>query len=149
VESRFVPPSDTATGGTATANDKPPLTDLVSGIVSDAQTLLRQQINMLRSEFKEDMRLTKEAAKYMGVGAMVASLGGIFLLISLVFLLDWAMPDLPLWACWAIVGGVLFLGGLTAVYVGKRIFNSFNPLPDKTVNALQENVSWIATNRQS
>lgn len=136
--------------GTATATgDQPSLTDLVSGIVSDAQTLLRQQVVMLRSEFKEDMRRTKEAAKYIGLGATVAAVGGLFLVVSLVYLLlELTAPRLPEWACWAIVGGVLVGGGLIAMYVGKRIFESFNPLPDKTVNALQENVSWI-TNRQS
>ena len=140
-----VPGVDVATA----AGDQPSLTDLVSGIVSDAQTLLRQQVVMLRSEFKEDMRRTKEAAKYVGIGAGVAAVGGLFLVVSLVYLLHWlAAPHLPEWACWGIVGGVLAVGGLIAMYVGKRIFESFNPLPDKTVNALQENVSWI-TNRQS
>jgi hypothetical protein len=151
VNNRLNTSSDPGPGaGTATATgDQPSLTDLVSGIVSDAQTLLRQQVVMLRSEFKEDMRRTKEAAKYVGLGAAVAAVGGLFLVVSLVYLLHWLTDGrLAEWACWAIVGGVLFVGGLIAMYVGKRIFESFNPLPDKTVNALQENVSWI-TNRQS
>jgi len=155
VNNRLNPSADAGPGagiGTATetaAGTQPSMTDLVSGIVSDAQTLLRQQVDMLRTEVKEDMRRTKDAAKYMGIGAAVASLGGLFLVISLVYLLHWlAAPHLPEWACWAIVGGVLAVGGLIAMYVGKRTFDSFNPLPDKTANALQENVSWI-TNRQS
>jgi hypothetical protein len=149
VNNRFNPPADPPAGvGTATG-DQPSLTELVSGIVTDAQTLFRQQVVMLRSEFKEDMRRTKEAAKYMGVGATVAAVGALFLVVSLVYLLHWlAAPHLPEWACWAIVGGVLAIGGGIAMYAGKRIFDSFNPLPDKTATALQENVSWI-TNRQS
>jgi hypothetical protein len=124
------------------------MTELVSGIVSDAQTLLRQQVVMLRSEMKEDMRRTKEAAKYMGLGATLAALGALFLLIGSVYLLNWLAPDLPLWGCWAIVGGVLLVAGLVAIYAGKRVFDSFNPLPDKTAHALQENLTWM-TNRQS
>ena len=142
-------PEPVADTSPATAvGDHPSMTELVSGIVSDAQTLLKQQVAMLRTEFKEDMRRTKEAAKYMGFGAGLAALGGLFLVISLVYLLQYLFPTLHEAACWAIVGGVLFVGGLIAVYVGKRIFESFNPLPDKTVNALEENVSWL-TNRQS
>jgi len=124
------------------------MTELVSGIVTDVQTLIRQQVVMLRSEVKEDMRRTKDAAKYMGVGATLAALGAVFLLISSVYLLNWLAPALPLWGCWAIVGGVLLVAGAVAVYAGKRIFDSFNPLPDKTAHALQENMTWM-TNRQS
>jgi len=134
---------------TATAPDgQPSLTELVSGIVSDAQTLIRQQVVMLRAEIKEDMRRTKDAAKFMGLGIGLAALGGLFLVIGLVYLLQWLAPSIPEWGCWMIVGGVLVVGGLVAVYAGQRMFASFNPLPDKTLNALQENVSWI-TNPQS
>ena len=137
-----------ADAGPDTVTHQPSMTELVSGIVSDAQTLIRQQVSMLRTEIKEDMRRTKEAAKYMGFGAGLAALGGLFLVISLVYLLNWLAPALPEWACWAIVGGVLFVGGAGAMYAGKRIFDSFNPLPDKSAQALEENLTWIA-NRQS
>ena len=40
------------------------------------------------------------------------------------------------------VGVVVFLAGGGLVYFGKKKFESFNPLPDKTFNALQENLSW-------
>jgi hypothetical protein len=103
---------------------------------------------MLRAEMREDMRRTKEAAKFMGLGVTLAAVGGLFLLVGLVALLNWLAPALPQWACWAIVGGVLLVGGLIAVYAGKRIFDSFNPLPDKTAHALEENISWL-TNRRS
>ena len=103
---------------------------------------------MLRAEVKEDVRRTKDAAIYMGIGAGVAALGSLFVVIGLVYLLNWFAPGLPLFACWMIVGGVIVLGGGIAFLVGKRLFNSFNPLPDKTINALQENLSWI-TNRRN
>lgn len=127
---------------------QPTMTELVAGILNDAQTLIKQQIEMLRVEFKEDLRRTKDAVKYIGIGLVLATLGALFLMISLVFLLEWLFqPRLPLWACWAIVGGAFALLGGVAMYAGKRIFDSFNPLPDKSMHALQENVTWI-TNRQ-
>lgn len=136
------PPTETGTPTQGT------MSELVSGILTDAQTLIKQQVVMLRSEFKEDMQRTKEAAKYMGFGAGLAALGGLFLVISLVYLLKYLFPALAEVACWAIVGGVLLVAGLIAVYAGKKIFDKFNPLPDKTATALQENLTWL-TNRQS
>jgi len=127
--------------------DQPNATRLVSGILDDATTLIRQNIAMLRAEVREDLRKTTEAAKYMGLGSALAALGGLFLVISLVPLLGWLAPSLPPWACWAIVGGVLLvIGGITFV-IGRSLLRSFSPLPDKSLNALQENVSWITKPR--
>ena len=131
----------------AAATDNPPsLAQLVSGIADDAQKLIHQQYQMLRSEVKEDMRRTKAAVQYLGVGAGLAVVGALFLLISLPLLLNWAF-NWPAWGGWALMGGVLAVVGGVALYAGKRIFDKNNPLPDKTLNALEENISWIA-NRQ-
>jgi len=45
-------------------------------------------------------------------------------------------------------GGVVLVVGLIALFAGKRVFEKNNPLPDKTLNALEENLSWIANNRK-
>jgi hypothetical protein len=126
------------------SDGQPKLSELVSGILTDGQRLLRQQVDMVRAEFKEDVRKTKQAVQYLGIGVAVATLGLIHLTIAAVFLLNYLAPDLPMWACWAIVGGAaVVLGGLAA-YLGTRILARNNPLPDKSFNALTENVSWIA-----
>lgn len=133
----------------AGANDQPSVAQLVSGIVADAQELVRQQIHMLKAELKEDMERTKAVAKCMAGAAVLLGLGVLFLLIGVPYLLHHYFSDtLPLWACWMIVGGVLAVGGLIALFAGQRILNTYNPLPDKTMNALQENVQCL-TNPQS
>jgi hypothetical protein len=104
---------------------------------------------MLKAEFKEDLRRTKQTALAFAAGAFLIAVGSALLIVSLVYLLEWlASPHLPLWSCWAIVGGTIVLAGGIAVFIGTRVLASYNPLPDKTFHALQENVSWIA-NRQS
>jgi len=131
---------------TSPPEQQPSLTQLVSGIADDAQRLIQQQYHMFRAEVKEDMRRTKAAVQYLGVGAGLALVGVIFLLIALPLLLNWAF-NWPGWGGWALVGGTLVIVGGIALYAGKRIFEKNNPLPDKTLNALEENLSWI-TNRQ-
>ena len=76
---------------------------------------------------------------------LLAAIGTLFLVVGLVYLLNYLAPSLPLFACWLIVGGVLVAGGLAAAYVGKTIFEKHNPLPDKTFNALTENLTWQTT----
>jgi len=121
----------------------PSAAHLVGEILDDAGRLIRQQVDMLRAEVREDVRRTLSAVKYMGAGAVVAAVGALFLAVSLVPLLGWLAPSLPTWACWMIVGGCFLLAGIAAALAGRSIMRSFNPLPDKTLTALQENVSWI------
>jgi len=128
------------------ANSESTLTQLVSGIADDAQQLIRQQYQMLRAEIREDIRRTTSAAKYMSIGAAGVFVGMLFLVVSTPLLLNWLF-DLPPWGGWAIIGGTLFVAGAIALYVGKRMFAKFNPLPDKTLNAIEENLSWIAKPR--
>jgi VIT1/CCC1 family predicted Fe2+/Mn2+ transporter len=112
----------------------PSMTSLVTGIINDAQELIKQQIHMLRHEIKEDFRKTKEATMSLAVGAGVC-------LLAVVYLLNWA--GLLLWVSYLIVGGVFLIVGGVLAYLGKKKFDSFNPLPDETAQALKENVEWI------
>jgi len=95
------------------------LATLVTGILNDGQELFRQQVNLIRTEIKEDLRKTKEASIPLAAG-------------------------LSMWAAFAIVGTVLTLAGGGLAYLGKVKFDSFNPLPDKSAEALKENLEWIA-----
>ena len=128
---------------------EPTLTQLVSGIADDAQRLIVQQYQMLRAEVKEDLRRTKSALKYMGLGIGASLVGAVFLVVALPLLLNDLLDTAEHrpWVGWAIIGGVMLVIGLIGLFVGKRIFEKNNPLPDKTLNALEENLSWIANNR--
>jgi hypothetical protein len=129
-----------------TPGHEPTLTELVSGIADDAQRLITQQYQMLRAEVKEDIRRTKSALAYMGFGAAATAVGAMFLVVALPLLINWGF-NLPSWAGWAIVGGVLLVVGIIGLFAGRAIFKKNNPLPDKTLNALEENLSWIANRR--
>jgi hypothetical protein len=124
------------------------LTDLAFGIASDAKTLAKQQLQMLGAEVHEDLQRTKSSVLLLGTGVVLLAFGGLVLLSAAALLLAWAYPDLPLWAAAAIVGGVVAAVGIGFAYAGKRMFSSFNPLPDKTFRALTENLSWIASPRK-
>jgi hypothetical protein len=128
------------------AGGEPTLTELVAGIAEDGQRLISQQYQMLRAELREDIRRTKAAVAYMGFGAAATAVGLLFLVVAVPLLLNWGF-NLPPWAGWAIIGGVLLAAGVIGLFAGRRIFQKNNPLPDKTLNALEENLSWIANRR--
>jgi uncharacterized membrane protein YqjE len=117
---------------------------LVTGIIDDLQELIKQNLTLFKVEVREDLKKTRDAVSALGVGVGLAVVGGLHLTLMLVFLLWWVFdPNLPLWACFGIVGGVFAGVGFVLLLRGKKKLDSFNPLPDETAEALKENVQWI------
>jgi hypothetical protein len=54
----------------------------------------------------------------------------------------WLWPTLPEFAAYGIVTLVLGVCGGVLVAVGKTKFDAFNPLPEKAVEGLKENIQW-------
>jgi len=129
---------------------------LVSGIVTDVQDLIKQQLQLTRKEIEADFRKTREAASLLIAGIGVAFFGGFALCLMLAHLIHFlAIPsgvvrdvaNIPLWACYGIVAA-LFLGvGGGMAFAGKKKFDSFNPLPDESAQVLKENIEWIANKK--
>jgi hypothetical protein len=120
------------------------VTSLVTGIIDDAQRLMSQQLKLFRSEIQHDMARTREASFLLAIGLGVGFIGGIVLIFALAHLLNWAFPTiLPLWVCYGVIGLVVTALGGALAYTGKKQFDSFNPLPDESLEALQENVQWL------
>lgn len=122
---------------------EPGVTKLVGSIIEDVQGLFKNQLELFYHEVQDDMRRTKEASLSLATGGLVLLLGGVFLGLTAVFFLDWMFsPDLPLWGSFGIVGGALAVLGVVFFLKGKEQFASFSPLPEKSVEALKENLQW-------
>jgi uncharacterized membrane protein YqjE len=121
------------------------MTGLVQGIIADVEKLTKQQFHMLKVEVKEDLGKTVQAGTVLAAGLAVLFIGGLLLCVTIAYLLTWAF-DFPVWGGFAIVTGVLLTAGLILLFAGLQKFRSFNPLPDKTAEALKENVEWLTKN---
>jgi len=122
---------------------EPSVTSLVTGIIGDAQELFKQQFELLKHEVRDDFRKTKEAGLTLAVGGGLGLVGAILLVQMLVYLTQWLVPDLALWACFGIWGTLMFIGGVVLFLIGKTTLDSFNPLPEQSAEALKENVQWL------
>jgi len=128
-------------------DSEPKVSTLVSGILDDLQALIKQQLALFQHEIHDDFQKSKEAAVSLIVGFGIALLACLMLSHMLVHLLHWAVPELPLWGAFGIVGGLLALGGLGLFLAGWLKFRSFNPLPDESAQAMKENVEWIVNRK--
>jgi len=130
-------------------NSEPGIASLLKGIVNDFRDLIKQQFHFATTELKTDLRKTGQASRLLAVGVGMATLGVVVLTLMLVHLLHWlTLPaavdaaGLPLWACYGIVGGLILAAGAFAILKGKEKFDSFNPLPDQTLQTMKENLEW-------
>jgi uncharacterized membrane protein YqjE len=121
------------------------VTGLVKGIIEDVQLLTKQQFTLFKQELQEDFTKTRHAALPMVIGLGVALIGTLLFGITLAEILALYVPR---WAAFAIVTAVLLGGGLILFFVGQKQFQTFNPLPDRTLDALKENVQCVTNPEQ-
>jgi len=121
---------------------EPGVSTLVGGIIQDAQKLVRQQLTLFQVEFKNDAHRTIAASIPLLAGMVVSLVAAIILAIMVAHLLPWIWPQLPLWGGFAIVGVPLAIAGGALVLAGKSKFESFNPLPEQSLEGLKENIQW-------
>ena len=115
---------------------------LISEIVADAYTLVLQELRLARHEFQEEGRKTATAALALGSGLTLAVFGGLFILLMLVHLLK-ALTELPLWACYGSLGGLLIIVAMTLFISGMKKVKQIQVVPARTVETLKENVQWF------
>jgi hypothetical protein len=135
-------------------SSEPGIATLVKGIVNDIGDLIKQEFKFARTEVQGDLRKSKDAITVLAIGAGAALLGLIFAGLMVVYLLHWltsptgADPGgIPLWGCYGIVALVFLGSGAALILAGKKKFDSFNPLPEQTVETVKENVQWIANSK--
>jgi len=113
---------------------------LVSGIVQDAQELINQQLTLFKQEMREDLRRARKGAILLAVAGGVLLIGTLLLAHMLVHLLFWLVPDMPLWICYGIIGGLLAGTGAFLAYRGRDKLE--RSVPEQTAKALEENLEW-------
>ena len=115
---------------------------LIGDILADAYTLLLQELQLAKHELQEEARKTLSASLALGSGIFLALFGGLFLLFMLVHLLN-ALADLPLWACYGSIGGLLVIAAIALLVFGIKRVKQVQVLPVRTVETLKENVQWF------
>jgi hypothetical protein len=118
------------------------MTKLVGGIIDDTQRLLKQQADLLKADLRREISGAKEVGMSMALAVALMSVGGLLLSFMLAHLLSWAVPDLPLWGSYGIVGGLFAAAGGIVFYLSREKLDKLTPPGEQTVEGLKENLQW-------
>jgi uncharacterized membrane protein YqjE len=141
-------PADYATG----RNNTPPadvedrsVGDLLGKVTTDLSTLMRQEVELAKVEIKEEATKAGKASGMLAGAGAVGYLVLVFLALTLMFVLDAAMP-----IGWAALITAAVLGVVAALLfvLGRKRLQQVNPKPEQTVETLKEDIQW-AKNRSS
>jgi uncharacterized membrane protein YqjE len=116
---------------------------LIRGILTDMQTLIREEIALARAEIREQAGRARAAALSFGIAAAALVFGAIFLLVAIAlgiaYLLGW-----PAWTGFLIMALLLCIGGYFTLSSGRKQLANVHAVPEETVTTLKENSEWIA-----
>jgi uncharacterized membrane protein YqjE len=116
---------------------------IVSGIVEDLQQIVRGEVQLAKTELKEDATQIGKGAGMLGAGVFFGLIGFIFLMLSLTYLLNQWME---MWIAAGIVGlGLVIIAAILAMS-GKSQIQEANLKPEETIDSLMEDQEWA--NRQ-
>ena len=122
-------PSDQAPVGDVSVGE------LIGELAGDLSTLLRKEMELAKAEIKTEVSKAGKGAGLLGGAGYAGLMVGVFASLTLVFLLDLAMP---LWVAallvtlaWAVAGAVLFKSG-------REQISSVHPTPTQTVESIKE-----------
>ncbi|QEH32397.1 hypothetical protein OJF2_08670 [Aquisphaera giovannonii] len=116
--------------------------ELAGLIARDAGRLLDQHGRLIRGEIRRGVRSAVPGVAMVGAGAGLAAVGGGLGALMVVHALN-RFTRIPLWGCYALVGGAAATAGAGLMAGGARRIGAIDLVPRRTLGALKEDVSWI------
>jgi hypothetical protein len=113
--------------------------ELLSAVTSDVQTLFRQEVELAKTEVKQEATKAGKAAGMYGgagfAGYMVLLFLSLAAVLGLANVMDGGWAALIVTAAWAVIAAVLYQRGRTRM-------RTVAPKPEQTVETMKENAQW-------
>jgi uncharacterized membrane protein YqjE len=114
---------------------------LLNRLIGDVVRLLDQKLALLKLELTEELAAAVRRSALLAVGAVVAALGGFFLILALAIGLGELVGTTA--GGFAIVGGAFVLAGLVLLIAMRRRLADVTLVPRETVRELRRDKAWI------
>jgi uncharacterized membrane protein YqjE len=114
------------------------LGELLSEMTSDLSTLFRKEVQLAKTEARDEAARAGKAAAMLGAAAVAAGLALVMLSLALAWLLDQGLNTA---LSFAIVGVLWMIAAAVLVTVGRRRVADLKALP-QTTETIKEDVAW-------
>lgn len=121
-------------------NQERALSDVLQDILRNLQDIVRSEVRLAKVEIRDDARQAASSAVWLAAGTIGALSAWAFLLWTITFALSTRMS---MWAATLIVALVLAGAASVLVVGGIRRMKRINPIPERTIASIKENVEWI------
>jgi uncharacterized membrane protein YqjE len=134
------------TTGAPTGAEDRSLGEILGEITSDLTTLMKQEIELAKTEAKAEATRAGKGAGLLGGAGVTAHMALLFLSLTAMFLLDiWmhiALAALVVTVVWGVVAAVLGARG-------RKELKELNPKLETTQRTLKEDVAWAKEQKSS
>jgi uncharacterized membrane protein YqjE len=134
-----------STPSSRTSADSEPRDDrslgqIVSDVAQDLSTLVRQELDLAKTEVKQEASRAGKGVGMLGGAGVAGHLALVFVSLCAMFVLNNAVPievaALIVTVFWALVAAVLAL-------TGKKALDRTNPALPQTQRSLKEDAAWV------
>jgi Putative Actinobacterial Holin-X, holin superfamily III len=120
--------------------------DLLSAVVNDLSTLMRQELALAKAEVREEVTTAGKASGMVAAAGLAGFLtllfGSAAAMWGLAEVMAPGLAALIVAVVWAIAAGALFAAG-------RARLRKVNPVPERTVETLKEDAQWLKNRRTS
>ena len=114
--------------------------DVLQDILRNVQDILRSEVRLAKAEIRQEATQAAAAALWMTIGVVGLLSAWMFLLWTAVYALA---TVLPIWAATLVIAVAVACAGGTVLTAGLRRFTRMKPMPERTIESLQENLEWM------
>ncbi len=119
---------------------EPGLAALLTRLFRESETLLLQQLALVRAEIGENAGRFAGGVAVLLAGIVLCLIGGLALIAALILLLG---KLVPLWAAAALVGAAVTALGAALVLYARRMMARASLVPRQSWQAMRETGDWL------
>ncbi len=135
--------------GAAAAPRDRSIADLLKELRDESSSLLRQEVALAKTEMADKASAYGKNAASIAAGGTVAYMGALLILaavtVGFALMLDglFGLDEHAWWVAPLIVGGIVAIIGYSMIQKGVSTLKRQSPVPEKTVQSLQEDKQWL------
>jgi hypothetical protein len=115
------------------------LVTLLTRLFRESETLLSQELALVRAEITENIGRLIGGALALLIGLIIVFAGILALLASVIVLLA---LFIPLWIACALVGAMVLVAGVAITLYGRRLVAAATLVPQRTLESWRQTARW-------